>query len=395
MGHESAPGATLKPAVQTGRLLSLDAYRGFTMLAMVSAGLRMDRFANHSTWGRLADQLDHRLWEGCTAWDLIQPSFIFMVGVAMPFSFARRIEQRQSWGRQFLHVLQRCLLLAVIGNLLDCYAQQKLSIQFIRVLQQIALAYPIAFLVLHRGVPAQVLTAVIILILHPLAFVLFDRFAPFPVYEPWGSDALGMSALTCAHQSGSLAVGAWSPEYNFGLCLDSVLHLPISRGCYVTFNAFSSAATIIFGILCGEMFRSRWPSWLKLFTLIAAGALGLWLGSELTRWVPMVKRLWTTSFAVFAGGWTCLLMAAFYLVIDILQFRRLAFPLVVVGMNSIAIYVFAGLFDENIRRAFSPFVEVVVSRKAPGFPVILAVLGVGVNWLFCYWLYRHRIFFKL
>jgi heparan-alpha-glucosaminide N-acetyltransferase len=395
MGQEPAFAATSKPSVQTGRLLSLDAYRGLTMLAMISAGLRMERLREDATWGKLADQLDHRLWEGCTAWDLIQPSFLFMVGVAMPFSFARRMEQGQSWGRQFLHVLQRCLLLAVIGNLLDCYAQQKVGIQFIRVLQQIALAYPIAFLVLHRGPATQVLTAIVILILHPLAFVLFHHFAPFPAYEPWGSDAFGMSALAIAHQGGSRAVNAWSPEYNFGLCLDSILHLPISRGCYVTFNAFSSAATIIFGILCGEMFRNRWPSWAKLYVLVAAGALGLWLGWELTAWVPMVKRLWTTSFAVFAGGWTCLLMATLYLIIDILQLRRWAFPLVVVGMNSIAIYVFAGLFDENLRRGLSPFVELVMARKAPWFPVILAVLAVGVNWLLCYWLYRHRIFFKL
>ena len=91
----------------------------------------------------------------------------------------------------------------------------------------------------------------------------------------------------------------------------------------------------------------------------------------------------------------CLMMASFYLIIDILQLRRWAFPLVVVGMNSIAIYVFAGIFGENIRRAFSPFLELVIANSSLGWPVVLAVLAVGVNWLFCYWLYRHRIFFKV
>jgi predicted acyltransferase len=340
------------------------------MLAMVSGGLGMKHLMSDPTWGWLAEHTDHRAWEGCTAWDLIQPAFLFMVGVAIPFSFARRQEQGESWRRQFGHVLQRCLLLAAIGIFLDCYAERRIYVQFIRVLQQIALAYPIAFLVLRRGIVTQALTALLILIVHPLAFVLFQRWA-----EP--------------------GANAWTMHANFGSHLDSLLRLPTSSGGYATFNAFSSAATILFGVMAGELLRTPWSKWAKVLVLVAAGIACLAIGWELTAWVPMVKRLWTSSFAIFAGGWTCLMMASFYLLIDILQFHRWAFPLVVAGMNSIAIYVFNGIFGENVKRGLSPFLETVLEKASPGWPVALAVLAVGVIWLFCYWLYRHRIFFKI
>jgi heparan-alpha-glucosaminide N-acetyltransferase len=369
MGVKSATPDPVPPA-GGARLISLDAYRGFTMLAMVSGGLGMQRLQADPTWGWLAEQMDHRAWEGCTAWDLIQPAFLFMVGVAMPFSFARRQEQGESWGRQFGHVLQRCFLLAAIGIFLDCYAERRIYVQFIRVLQQIALAYPIAFLVLKRGVVTQSLTATVILVVHPVAFVLYKRWTD--------SEA-----------------DAWAIHANFGSYLDSLLRLPPSAGGYATFNAFSSAATILFGVLAGELLRTSWSPWIKFLVLIAAGLAGLAIGWELTTWVPMIKRLWTSSFAIFAGGWTCLMMASFYLSIDILQFRRWAFPLVVAGMNSIAIYVFAGICGENVRRGLSPFLEVVLDQASRGWPVALAVSVVGVTWLFSYWLYRHRIFFKV
>src|SRR5262249_57255718 len=104
--QDTHPGAA--PAE---RLVSVDAYRGFVMLAMVSAGLGTQRLMGDPTWGWLADQMEHRAWEGCTFWDLIQPSFMFIVGVAMPFSFALRRERGEGWGRQFLHALRRGLAL--------------------------------------------------------------------------------------------------------------------------------------------------------------------------------------------------------------------------------------------------------------------------------------------
>ena len=103
------------------RLVSVDAYRGFVMLAMVSAGLGMQKLMNDPRWGWLADQFEHRPWEGCTFWDLIQPSFMFIVGVAMPFSFALRRARGEGWAAQFRHAVRRSLTLIAIGIFLDSY----------------------------------------------------------------------------------------------------------------------------------------------------------------------------------------------------------------------------------------------------------------------------------
>src|SRR5688572_19402885 len=106
-------------ATPTNRLVSLDAYRGFVMLAMASGGLGLARvarqFPDSRLWDNIAYQVDHAAWRGCSFWDLIQPSFMFIVGVAMPFSYARRIQQGQSWPKMFLHAIVRSLILIALG----------------------------------------------------------------------------------------------------------------------------------------------------------------------------------------------------------------------------------------------------------------------------------------
>src|SRR2546429_738136 len=202
------------------RLVSLDAYRGFVMLAMVSSGLGMGHLLTHPTWGWLADQFTHREWVGCTFWDLIQPSFMFIVGVAMVFSFGQR--SGQPWGRQLFHVVKRCLLLVAIGIVLDSYAENRIVIQFIRVLQQIAIGYFLAFFVIHLGPLAQFSTAILLLAAHTAAFMVYAK---------------------------TTGPEAWLPMDNFGRYLDTALNLPLSRGYYVTFNALSSTGTLLFGVV--------------------------------------------------------------------------------------------------------------------------------------------------
>src|SRR6266851_241373 len=106
------------PQKATGlRLVSLDAYRGFIMLLLASSGFGLAVLQHHSNWAWLAAQVDHAPWEGCTFWDLIQPAFTFMVGVAMPFAFARRISQGATTWEIFRHVAFRSLILIVLSNI--------------------------------------------------------------------------------------------------------------------------------------------------------------------------------------------------------------------------------------------------------------------------------------
>jgi heparan-alpha-glucosaminide N-acetyltransferase len=395
----------VRPATGTARLGSLDAYRGFVMLAMASGGLGTAHLLKDPTWGPLADQLEHRQWVGCTFWDLIQPSFMFIVGVAMPFSFARRQEQGDSWGRQFRHALWRALLLVLIGVALDSWGKSAPVVQMIRVLQQIAIGYVIAFLVLHRGPLVQATAAVGLLGLHTCAFLWYGWAHGT---DPWLRDQnVGTWLDQFMHQHLS-AFAEQVTQALFG-CHNTVSLMPLSTGGYVTFNAISSAGTILFGVLCGELFRGDWPTSRKLRVLGMAGVGGLLVGGLLgggeyavgdgyvilPTWVPLVKRIWTSSFAVFAAGWTCLMMLAFFLIIDVWKLRAWSLLLVMVGMNSILMYVLAQVLKGTVREGLKPFVQGPLSYWPKAGPVVLAALVVAVLWLICYGLYRRRIFLRL
>jgi predicted acyltransferase len=286
----------------------------------------------------------------------------------------------------------------------------------IRVLQQIAIGYVLAFLVLHRGSAVQALTAAGLLAGHSLAFVLYGRLK---------------------------GVGPWAPGVNLGWFVDNWLHThlmalanrisqavagtpatwtiwPPSPGGYVTLNAVSSTATILLGGLCGDLLRSGATVRRKLAILALLGGSCLLLGLVLAggtvmpgvvletdagflhgmyfSWaavVPMVKHLWTSSFALFAAGWTSLMLLVFYAVLDGLQWRRWALPFVVVGMNSIAMYVMAGVLKEPVRKLLKPFVHGPLSSWPTAGPLVEALLVLLVLWLFCLGLYRRRVFFKL
>src|SRR5262249_23957926 len=253
--------ATAPPASE--RLVAVDAYRGFVMLAMVSSGLGTARLLHDPNWHWLADQLEHRIWEGCTFWDLIQPSFMFIVGLAMPFSFALRRDRGETWGQQFCHAVGRSLTLIALGFFLDAFASNPpaVTVAFIRVLQQIAIGYLIAFLVLHRGQRVQAATALGLLVLHTAAFLLYAQ---------------------------SQSIAPWGKGVNFGAALDTWLHLPFNKGGYVTFNAISSTSTILFGVICGELLRSDTFPLRKLLILLAAGLGGLRAGGALGAILPVV-----------------------------------------------------------------------------------------------------------
>jgi heparan-alpha-glucosaminide N-acetyltransferase len=407
MSRPATGGPAGAPA--SSRLVSLDAYRGFIMLAMASGGLGLAGVARrNANWSSIADQFDHRAWEGCVFWDLIQPSFMFIVGVSMVLSSANRQGQGQSWPRLALHACKRASLLCLVGMFLDWYGDGRLYIQFIRVLQQIAIGYLIAFAVLPLGPKVQGVTAILLLVGHTAAFMIYGRLN---------------------------GIDPWQPDGNFGQRLDMLLHLPLSRGKYVTFNAISSAATILFGVLIGELLRSPASHGRKLGVLVGAGAAGLLVGFALSggderlvsfpALVPMVKKLWTASFAVFAAGWTCWMLAFFYAIIEGLAFKAWAFPFVVVGMNSIAMYILAQIFGGNARRVANlivppsrgdasdldkrhlsdliPVVDFSNWHVAFGVdlrgwyltPLLESVLVLSIFWLACYWLYRRQIFFKL
>ena len=404
----SEPGGKGAPE----RLLSLDAYRGFVMLAMASAGLGIPQaahlFPGHKVWQGLVFQLDHVAWVGCSFWDLIQPSFMFIVGVAMPFSFANRRERGDSWSRLFGHAVARSLILISLGIFLSSAWSKQTNFTFVNVLTQIGLGYTFVFLLLDRGPKTQFAAALAILAGY---WVLFAAY-PVPA-DQMDATRLGLGLPSNWEPLPGFAAH-WEKNANVAAAFDGwFLNLfpqaggkpfRYNDGGYATLNFVPSIATMLFGVLAGELLRSSWPKGVKLKTLLIAAALGIALGTLLGGTVcPIVKRIWTPSWVVYSTGWTCALLAGFYAIIEIAGFRKWSFPLVVVGANSIAMYVMA----QSLLKSWVPgtlqihlgwvWAGITGSELfgGPYGPIRQASAGLFVLWLICLWMYRQRIFIKI
>jgi predicted acyltransferase len=399
MQKPSQPAVAVAPA----RLTSLDAYRGFVMLLMASEGLGITQVARtlkeSGFWQFMSYQTDHVAWRGCSLWDLIQPSFMFMVGVAMPYSLASRQAKGQPASQMFLHALWRALMLVFLGIFLRSVGKEQTYFTFEDVLTQIGLGYPLLFLLAWTKPRVQLVSAVSILFFYWLAFALFPLPGPDFDYQKVGVPA------DWPHLQGFAA--HWDKNTNFAAAFDQWFLNVFPRakpfvfngGGYLTLSFVPSLGTMIFGLLAGGLLRSSRPPTGKFWALVAAGVGGLALGwlLDATGVCPSVKRIWTPSWALFSTGWTCLLLAGFYGAIDLKGYSGWSFPLLVVGMNSIAMYCMAHLFDRFIRdslrihlgrHVFDLFGTVYA-------PILERSAMLFVLWLLCFWLYKRRIFLRI
>ncbi len=432
--------ADTSPATPPERLVSLDAYRGFVMLAMASSGFRLaqactkpeivalyDNTGARTAWrwlcGQLAFHTEHVPWAGCAFWDLIQPSFMFMVGVALPYSMASRASQGQSGFVQFLHVLKRSLILVLLGVFLSSEGKTHTNFTFVNVLTQIGLGYPIVWLLLKRKTWVQLTAAVVILAGYWYAFYQF----PLP---PAGFDptTVGLPPDWPAYQG---LAAHWNKGTNWAAAIDWKLMnffpqydktgaphpYEFNSGGYQTLNFVPSIATMIFGMMTGWLLRGSLTPNQKTVRMIWTGAVCLLLGLALDPrmvssaipmdWTlcPIVKRIWTPSWTLFSTGWTLWLLAAFYWIIDVKGWKAWSFPLAIVGMNSIAIYVGYQLLRPWIlqtlktHRGLIDFMNPLFARlgllKPELQPVIDSIAILFVLWLMCYWMYRRKIFVRI
>jgi len=338
------------------------------MLTLLAGGI-FHSLQDHPTWHWLAVQNEHVAWEGCTYWDLIQPSFMFMVGAAMPFALARRMALGDSWSRRFRHVLIRALNLVLIGLLLDNFGAAKVQIGFIRVLQQIAFGYLLAFFVVGASFRTLGLVAAAILVGYNLLWM----------FNPWNGSG-----------------GPWVPgNENIGSAFDRWMLGRNYSGYYVGMNAIPSTATILLGVMAGQFLMHRPPARKAVLVLLLAGLAGIALGLAVSPWLPLIKRIWTPSFAVFAAGWTTLMLLFFYWTIEVMGWKKWSFPFVVVGTNSIAAYVLGNAFGGWFRSLSNAWIGWLHEPLGPAwFPVFQRGLFTCAAWAVLYWLYRRRIFFK-
>jgi len=386
-----------KPA----RLMSLDAYRGFIMLAMASslggALVQVARNTGHSAdpWMKfLIYQFDHAAWTGCAFWDLIQPSFMFMVGVALPYSYASRKARGDSEARIFCHTLVRSLVLIGLGIFLVSNGRKETDFTFVNVLTQIGLGYPFVYLLVNRGRKVQLAMLASILVGYWLAFALY----PLP---PADFDWNALKVTEAERFDGFFV--HWNKNENFAAWFDRWFlnkfprheRYEFNAGGYQTLNFVPSMATMLLGLMAGELLRGPRGAGEKLGLLFLAGAVCLGLGQAADLTVcPSIKRIWTPAWALYSSGWTFWMLGGFFAVIDILGYRAWAFPLVVVGMNSIAMYCMAQVMKPWLRQTWQTHLGTNVFGGDYG-PLLQTAAVLFSLWLICYWLYRQRIFIRI
>jgi predicted acyltransferase len=361
--RERVPAAP--PASQ--RLVSLDAYRGLIMLLLISHGFGFSVLKSYPHWAWLSNQVDHTDWTGCTFWDLIQPAFTFMVGMAMPFAFARRQANGATNFDLLKHVAWRAFILIVLSNILSNFdtRQGHPVFQLINVLCQIAFGYLMVFGITRLRFSWQVACGVLLIGGYWALFVLFP-----------GPD------------------GPFSKTGNIGAVIDRKLLGYNYSGYYTTINFLGNAATILFGYWAGMLMRTKRSHGSKLMILGVSAIAAFALGLALEPFNPMVKRLWTASFTFFSAGWVILMLMGLYWIVDVKQLRKWTFPMIVLGMNSIFIYSFAQVLRGWLNHGLGVFTGNFWYLGDLG-AIPQNILVLAVMWSLCYWLYKRNLFFKI
>ena len=402
----SATPVGVSPPGPPARLASLDAYRGFVMFLMMAEVLRLKRVAqalpDSGVWSFFASQQSHVEWVGCSLHDLIQPSFSFLVGVALPYSIASRRAKGQSTGVMIGHAVWRAAILILLGVFLRSTGRTLTNWTFEDTLTQIGLGYGFLFALGFRPVREQWAAFVLIVVgvwaafaLYPLPAASFD-YAKVGVAQSW-LETNGLSGFA-AHWQKNTNLAAGFETWWLNLFPREKPFLFHSGG-YASLSFVPTLATMILGLLAGNVLRGERASREKLRWFVVAGVSGLAAGA-LLGWLgvcPVVKRIWTPSWVLFSGGWCCLLLAGFYAVVDGARRGRWAFPLIVIGANSIAAYLIAHLFGDFIRKALTTHFGAEIFRRlgAAYEPLVLGGATLAVLWALLYGMYRQRWFLKI
>jgi predicted acyltransferase len=303
------------------------------------------------------------------------PLFLFVVGAAMPFSLTRKAELGQSKAQLYGKMIRRCLVLWLLGmivqgNLLDFNAST-LHL-YSNTLQAIAVGYLVAgIVILNVGVVGQIAFTAAMLVGY---WLLLTR-VPFQGH----------------------AAGVLEPNANVAMAVDEFVLGPFRDGTTYKWvlSGMTFAATTLLGVFGGQVLRAAWSQATKFIVLTMLGVVSLVGGYAWATWLgfPIVKHVWTSSMVLWAAGWSYFLLAAFYLLIDVLDWRRWAFFFMVIGMNAITIYVAWHLI--SFEQVSEGLVGGLARHLGAAGPVAVAATSVGLGWLALYHLYRQKIFLRV
>ena len=356
------------PVQPQERLTSLDVFRGLTMIFLISHAFGLHHLQDVPYFGAVATQFTHHKWHGLRLWDLIQPAFMFIVGVAMPFSLRKRERLGQSRGQMMWHVVKRCLILAFLGVVvLRPEPLMRGEPSLTNVLAQIAVTYFITYLFIRRSIWTQLAITAIILIGYDLAY----RFIPLPYEE-----------------------GPWVIHKNLGAYVDHLLGCRKSSGGWVSINAFSTAAHTMWGAVAGWVLMSDRTKWEKMRFLGIAAIVTLSAGFALDPVTPIIKRIATSTFVLASGGCCFLGLLFFYWLVDVKGYKRWGKFATIVGMNCVFIYVFTNLLGGWLHGYVGTFVKPFLGSYEVASALVITNVALLVKWYLCYWLYKHRIFIR-
>jgi predicted acyltransferase len=359
----------------TERITSVDFFRGFTMFLLIGESTGMFEHVNEINNGFFhffGNQLTHHEWHGLHFWDLIQPFFMFIVGVAIPFAVANRKRKGATSKSLYIHALKRSALLLFFGLALYTSGEDKIVFRLQNVLAQLSFTYLVAFLIMQWNWKWQFVFSLLLLLGIDLAY----RFFPVAGFNQ-----------------------PWEPFQNLGSWVNNWIEGVDKASIWASLNAIPTTAHTIWGVLCGMLLMSTKTTTQKIQILLIAGISGLVIGFglDLLSVTPIIKKIATSSFVFASGGWAILALAVSYWIIDVKKNVAGSKFFIVVGMNCIFIYL---IFEVGASRIladiYKPFISQFFSWSGPLFTGILISAAVWASlWYVCYWLYVKKIFFKI
>ncbi|MFN8256273.1 MAG: DUF5009 domain-containing protein [Bacteroidales bacterium] len=366
---------------QVKRLHSLDALRGFDMFWIMGGESIFIALATLTGWpvfNAIAHQLEHVPWHGFVFYDMIFPLFLFIAGVSFPFSCAKRYHGPENRGDLYKHIFKRGLILVLLGIIYNnTVSFDFANMRYGSVLGHIGLAWMFAALIfVNTSLRWRIIWFWGIIIVYYLLLVLF------PAHDLGATDPFSMEGSLVGYIDRLLMPGRLYKE----------VHDPEG-----ILNTVPAIATALLGMLTGEFVMSakfNEKKYTKVIYMAVAGVVLIIIGQIWNLFFPINKNLWSSSFVCFVGGLSILLFDLFYLVIDVLNYKKWTFFFVVIGTNSITIYLAHRVldFEYTTKFVFGGFIDLFPKN----FEALLGSIGfVAIGWIFLYFLYKKKIFLKV
>lgn len=358
------------------RVTSIDFFRGLTMFLLIGESTKIYEHFGHVNNGFinfLGTQLSHQEWAGLHFWDLIQPFFMFIVGVAIPFAVANREKRGDTKKTLLKHAIKRSFILLLLGWILYCNGSERIVFRLQNVLAQLSVTYLVAFLIMRKSFSFQLIITLLILLLTDLAY----RFFPVEGFNH-----------------------PWEAYHNLGAWVNIKIEGTDKTSIWASLNAIPTIAHTVWGVLFGKLLMSDKTSVQKIKIMILAGLACLAIGFslDLLGITPIIKKIATSSFVFASGGWAILALCFSYWLIDVKKsFASGSKMFIVVGMNCIFIYLLFEIGGANtLSDIFKPFMNTFFAWTGEIMTKILISMAVWASlWYICYWLFKNKVFIKI